>query len=240
MARIVAIIQARMGSTRLPGKVLRSLAGRPMLQRVAERVQRATNIAEVVVATSDLAEDDALVAACGPLGLRVVRGSATDVLARFHKAVEESRPDVVVRITADCPLISPMVTARVVESFLAGGCDYASNCFPRTFPRGLDTEVLAAETIRLCHREAKDLPEREHVTPFVYRHPERFTLRNVADPKDRSAWRWTVDTPEDFALLERMYEHLGGESHDYADAIQLIEAHPEWADLNRHIEQKKL
>jgi spore coat polysaccharide biosynthesis protein SpsF len=239
MSRVVAIIQARMGSTRLPGKVLMPLAGTPMIHRVVERTRRVTCIDEVVVATSVLPEEAPLVAACSAIGVRVIRGSPGDVLSRYALAASEASADIVVRITSDCPLISPMVTARVVESYLAGGCDYASNCHRRTFPRGLDTEVFGRGVLDRCQAEAADPSEREHVTPFIYRRPDRFRLRHVVDPIDRSGLRWTVDTTEDFQLAERIYHALGAGGHDYADALEQIRLHPDWSSINAHIEQKK-
>ena len=228
-----------MGSTRLPGKVLKPLAGAPMIARVVERTRRVTCIDEVVVATSVLPEEEPLVAACAALDVRIVRGSPSDVLSRYALAASESRADVVVRITSDCPLISPMVTARVVEAYRAGGCDYASNCHRRTFPRGLDTEVFSRAHLDLAHAEATDPSEREHVTPFIWRRPERFPIRHVVDPIDRSGLRWTVDTPEDLELAQRLYAVLGAGGHDYADALAVLAQHPEWTQLNSHIEQKK-
>jgi spore coat polysaccharide biosynthesis protein SpsF len=229
-----------MGSTRLPGKVLELLAGAPMIQRVVERVRRVTCIDEVVVATTVLEEERPLVDVCRSLGVHVVRGSPDDVLSRYVLAATEASADVVVRITSDCPLISPMVTARVVEAFRAGGCDYASNCHRRTFPRGLDVEVFSRTALDSSHAAATAAAEREHVTPFIYRHPERFVLRDVTDPVDRSHLRWTVDTVDDLALIQRMYSELGPDGHDYADALQVQAQHPEWSELNRHVEQKKV
>jgi spore coat polysaccharide biosynthesis protein SpsF len=235
--RVVAIIQARMGSTRLPGKVLRPLAGAPMVQRVVERARRAPGIAEVVVATSTLAEEEPLVAALAPLGVQVVRGSPDDVLARYACAAEATRAEVIVRITSDCPLLAPEVTGRVVAAFLAGGCDYASNCHRRTFPRGLDTEVFTRAALDAAYREAAEQPEREHVTPFIWRRPGRFRLRDVTDPVDRSHLRWTVDTPDDLALAEAFYRELGPD-FTYAEALAAIDRHPDWATRNTHIAQK--
>jgi spore coat polysaccharide biosynthesis protein SpsF len=235
--RVVAIIQARMGSTRLPGKVLRPLAGRPMVQHVIDRARRAPGIAEVVIATSTLPEEEPLVAALAPLGVQVVRGSPDDVLARYAAAAEASRAEVIVRITSDCPLLSPEVTGRVVTAFQAGGCDYASNCQRRTFPRGLDTEAFSRAALDAAFAEATAQPEREHVTPFIWRRPERFRLRDVTDPVDRSHLRWTVDTPDDLTLAEAFYGELAVD-FEYSDALAAIARHPDWATRNTHIAQK--
>jgi spore coat polysaccharide biosynthesis protein SpsF len=239
--RTVAIIQARMGSTRLPGKVLKPLAGKPMLERVVERMRRAPGVDEVVVATSDLAEEEPILALCRSNGTPVTRGSANDVLSRYALAAREHRADIVVRITSDCPLISPQVVGRVLEAFRAGACEYASNCHRRTFPRGLDTEIFPATALAATDSEAVDPAEREHVTPFIWRRPERFRLRDVVDAVDRSALRWTVDTPDDFVLVERLYSALAAQpAFDYDDILGVLARHPEWSEINRHVEQKKL
>ncbi|GDY12606.1 spore coat protein [Planctomycetota bacterium] len=238
MTRVVAIIQARMGSTRLPGKVLKPLAGAPMLHRVVERALRIPAVNEVVVATSVLPEESPIVAWCAGHGVRCVRGSADDVLSRYHLAAAESQADWVIRITSDCPLLSPAVSAFVLGAALAGGCDYASNCHRRTFPRGLDTEVFTRAALDQAAAEAVEPSEREHVTPFIWRRPDRYRLRDVWQPDDRSHLRWTVDTPSDFDLADRFYLELGGGGWEYADALQVLARHPDWADLNRDIVQK--
>jgi spore coat polysaccharide biosynthesis protein SpsF len=239
--RTVAIIQARMGSTRLPGKVMLPLAGRPMLDQVIERVRLSVNIDDVVVATSVRSEDEAIVACCRDSRTEVFRGSVEDVLSRYHRAAIEAKADVVVRITSDCPLISPRVIDRVISAYADGGCDYASNCHQRTFPRGLDVEVLSFAALDAAQREAEEQAEREHVTPFIWRRPQRFRLRDVVDPIDRHQLRWTVDTPEDFELVKRIYSELSGHgAFDYSDVLELLERHPEWSSLNSHVEQKKL
>jgi len=236
-----AIIQARAGSTRLPRKVLMDLAGKPMLTRVIERARRVPGVAEVVVATTTLPGDDVVAACAHDSGARVVRGPSDDVLARYHLAIQDSACDAVLRITADCPLLDPVVTGRVVAAFTAGGCDYASNTLERTFPRGLDSEVLSRAALDTAHREATEAPDREHVTCFVWRQPTRFRLRSVADPVDRSGLRWTVDTPEDFALVDRIYAALQPATPDfaYADVLALLDRHADWSALNAHVEQKK-
>jgi spore coat polysaccharide biosynthesis protein SpsF len=240
--RVVAIIQARMGSTRLPGKVMMPLAGEPMLARVVERVRRTVGIDETVVATSVLPEEQPLVALCRRLDVRCVRGSALDVLARYHQAAVESAADTIIRITSDCPLISPAVTGRVLAAFREGGSDYCSNCHQRTYPRGLDTEVFSRAALELAAVEAREPSEREHVTPFIWRRPERFRLAEVVDQVDRSSLRWTVDTPDDYVLTQRIYDAFlpHDPTFDYAEVVSLLDRHPDWSSLNAHIEQKKV
>jgi spore coat polysaccharide biosynthesis protein SpsF len=210
---VVAVIQARMGSARLPGKTLLRLAGATVLEHVVNRARLARRVNQVVVATSTNAEDDAIAQECARLKTQVVRGSALDVLDRYAVAAEHSEADVVVRITGDCPLLDPVVVDSVVEMFLADPqCDYASNTLERTFPRGLDVEAVAASTIAAAAREADDPYEREHVTPFIYNRPERFTLRNVRAASDWSHLRWTLDTPVDYEYLESVFARVGIDS----------------------------
>jgi spore coat polysaccharide biosynthesis protein SpsF len=238
--RIVAIVQARMGSTRLPGKVLADLAGRPMVTHVLERARRIEGVDEVVAAIPDLAEDDSLAGAIEALGLRVIRGSADDVLDRYLVAAEASDADAVVRVTADCPLLSPAVSSGVVAAFVADEVDYASNTLERTYPQGLDTEVMAATTLRAAADEAVAPEEREHVTPFIWRRPERFRLRSVRGTPDRSALRWTVDEADDLAFARAVYAELGPRSFDVAEVLELLERRPEIGRLNAGVAQKPL
>ncbi|MCU0268692.1 MAG: GNAT family N-acetyltransferase [Acidimicrobiales bacterium] len=207
-AEVVCVVQARMGSTRLPGKVLQDLGGRPMLAFQLERL--ADLDAVVVVATSELARDDVVASVAADAGVAVVRGSETDVLDRFRLALDEVPARDVVRLTADCPLTDPEVVAAVVEHHRRAGADYTSNVHPRTFPQGLDVEVMAAEALRSAAQEATAPSEREHVTPFLYRHPERFVLANLRSGEDLGRERWTVDRPEDLDTVREAVAGLGG------------------------------
>ncbi len=238
--KIVAIVQARMGSTRLPGKVLRDLAGKPMIERVLERVRCAGSVDETIVATSDLPGDDPLADWLATRHHACFRGSEPDVLARFAGAAAQAGADAIVRITADCPLTDPGVIDEVVAAFRAGqpGLDYGSNVLPRrTFPRGLDTEIFTRTALEACAREAADASSREHVTPFIYRHPERFRLHGVEADADYSEHRWTVDTPEDFELIEKIYTTLGDADFSWKDVLHLLGQNPAWSEINRHIAQ---
>jgi spore coat polysaccharide biosynthesis protein SpsF len=239
---IVAIVQARLGSTRLPGKVLEDLAGEPMLARVVERAGRSESLSSVVVATTDRPEDDRLAELCSARGWRCHRGSAEDVLARYVGAAAASGADVVVRLTSDCPFVDPEVIDRVVGAFLSArpAVDYAANVLPpRSWPRGLDTEVFTAAALARADHEDADPASREHVTPYLYRHPERFRLLPVPCETDLSAQRWTVDTPEDLAFARRLYEHLD-EGFGWRDVLALLDEHADWAELNRHVRQKEI
>jgi glutamate-1-semialdehyde 2,1-aminomutase/spore coat polysaccharide biosynthesis protein SpsF len=208
--RVVVLIQARMGSTRLPGKVLADIAGRPMLWHVAGRVRRAHRVDRVVVATSSHPADDAIADLCERSGIPCFRGDETDVLDRFYRAACEHRAGVIVRVTADCPLIDPRVIDRVIEARAAGGCDYATNTLLDTYPDGLDVEVFTFQALERAWREATKPSEREHVTPYI-RLSEEFVRSNVENEEAPSVrgQRWTVDEPEDLEFVRRVYKALG-------------------------------
>lgn len=204
----VAILQARMSSTRLPGKVMKPLAGRPMIERQLERLRRCAGL-RLVVATSTHASDDPLAHHLRDIGVDVFRGSLDDVLDRFVGAASEFAAEgQVVRLTADCPLADPGVIDDCVRLHAELGVDYASNGRRRTYPRGLDVEVFTLEALLTAGREATDPYDREHVTPYLYRNPERFSQGELVQARDESDLRWTVDTPDDFAFVERVYDSL--------------------------------
>jgi spore coat polysaccharide biosynthesis protein SpsF len=241
MSRTVAILQARTGSHRLPGKVLMDLRGEPMMARVVTRASRAESLDRVVVATSTLPGDDAIESLCRERGWPVHRGSPDDLLDRYHQAAVAEGADVVVRITCDCPLIEPEVIDRTVRLFRESGVDYASSGGPpRSFPRGLDTEVCSFAALERAWREDKDPAWREHVTPYIYRHPELFTMKGLVDDTDRSTMRWTVDTPEDMAFVRRIYESFDDDRFTWRQVLALLERHPEWLEINRSIAQKEV
>jgi spore coat polysaccharide biosynthesis protein SpsF len=239
MTRVVAIIQARMGSTRLPGKVLLPLAGRPMVLQVVERARRIPGVDAVVVATPEGPEDEPLRAALAAEGIKATQGPLDDVLRRYAMAAEESRADVVVRITSDCPLLSPAVSGRVVSAFLEGATDYASNTLERTWPRGMDTEVLSRRVLDTLDGSATEPYEREHVTPGAWLHPERFRLRAVRNDEDLGDLRLTVDTVEDFELVEMIYAALGDDA-ELEDVLGLLSQRPELLAINAGVAQKGL
>ncbi|HET9159674.1 MAG TPA: glycosyltransferase family protein [Caulobacteraceae bacterium] len=206
---MLTILQARTSSTRLPGKVLRDLVGAPMLERQIERVLRARRIGKLVVATSTDPSDDPIAELCDRLGVACHRGPLDDVLARFAGALEAFGPaDHIVRLTGDCPLTDPEVIDATIARHLDAGADYTSNTLKLTFPKGQDVEVMKAGRLAAAAREAGDPYEREHVTPFLYRHPERFRLANLERHPPLPELRWTVDTAEDFAFVSRVYQAL--------------------------------
>ncbi len=239
--RTVAIIQARMGSSRLPRKVLADVGGRTMLARVVRRTCRARLLDDVLVATTDQLVDEAIVDECRELGVGVFRGSEDDVLDRYYRAAQEAGAEAVVRITADCPLIAPGVVNRVIRELSAAAVDYASNTLERTFPRGLDTEALTFEVLEQAWLEAAEPYQRAHVTPFVYEHPDRFRLLSVTNDEDAGGHRWTVDTADDLELVRALYARLGnGDAFGWRQALAVVEAEPRLMELNHRIRQKAL
>ena len=238
--KIVAIIQARMGSSRLPGKVMMDLAGEPMLVRVVNRVRRATRVDEVVVATTINPHDDRIVGLCGDRGWPVFRGSEEDVLDRYYHAAVAHSADAVVRITSDCPLIDPDIINAVVAEFLAHypDIDYVSTGINRSYPRGLDTSIMSFSALQRAWTEDTNPAWREHVTQYIIRNPDLFRIRGVQNDVDYSHMRWTVDTPEDLAFVHRIYDHFQSDDFNWKEVISLLQHNPEWLDINRHIQQK--
>ncbi len=234
--RTVAIVQARMGSTRLPGKVLADLDGRPLLALVLERTAAAPGLDAVAVATPDLPRDDAIAGFCAGENVACVRGSETDVLDRYHRAAAELHADVVVRITADCPLIDPEVVGRLLALRTDQQLDYAGNAtgaLPpgrHRFPDGLDCEVFTAATLDRAWRESTDPADREHVTLFMGR-DDRLRRGVLEAEHDFGNERWTVDHPDDLALVRAIVERLGRRA-GYREILQLLEREPELRQIN--------
>jgi len=239
--KVVGIIQARMGSTRLSGKVLLDIGGKTMLQRVVERASRSTTIDQVVVATTALDRDEPIVEACARDGVACVRGSEDDVLDRFILAAHRFEAEIVVRITSDCPLIDPEVIDEVLTQFHQKEPDYASNTMTRCWPRGLDAEAIDVVALEATGRLASESYERVHVTPYIYGHPDQFRLLPVVGPFNHGDLRWTVDVEEDLAMVRRVYNAFGDSSEfGWREVLDLLKRRPEIADINRGIEQKAL
>jgi spore coat polysaccharide biosynthesis protein SpsF len=239
MTRTVAIIQARMGSTRLPGKVLAELGGTTMLAQVVRRLRDAARVDDVVIATSLGGDDDEVVAEAVRLATGVHRGSADDVLSRYLGAAREFRADVILRITSDCPLLDPGVVDRVIEA-LGDDVDYASNTHDRSFPRGLDSEALHRDTLERIARLGTSPSAREHVTAFVMEQPALFRIAQVAAACDDSDLRWTVDTADDLAMVRGLYQalDLAAVVRPYREVVAAVRARPELAEVNAHVRQK--
>jgi len=234
----VAIVQARIGSTRLRGKVLADLAGDSMLARVISRLRKARTIDEIVVATTGKPDDDRVIAEASRCGIGSYRGSEHDVLDRYLGAARAWRATTVVRVTSDCPLLDPWVVDRVVTAL--PGADYASNTHSRTFPRGLDVEAFTISTLEKIARLGTSQAAREHVTAFVMEKPQMFEIRQVAAPTNDSDLRWTVDTGEDLAFVRALYARLGLDKQilPYRDLVAEIRANPSLGEINGHIVQK--
>lgn len=237
------IVQARMGSTRLPGKILLEAAGKPLLLHQVERLRRVREADGIIIATTVNEADDAVAAFAAGQGLCCFRGSEDDVLGRFLGAAEAFGARRIVRVTADCPLLDPLVLDRLIRHFRAeeDQWDYGSNTLTRTYPRGLDAEIFPLRVLREAEREARSPAEREHVTPFIYRRPERYRLLDLRHEVDLSRHRWTVDTAEDFELVRNLLEELLPRKPRFglADCLVALEAHPDWFHLNHLVEQKK-
>jgi len=239
---IVVVVQARMGSTRLPGKVLKPIGGRPMLAYLIERLRRVSRADGLVVATSTNPADDAIAGYCASAGIACVRGPEHDVLARFVQAARAHDAGTVVRITADCPLIDPELVDSAIQAFEGDGgrCDFVSNMLEPGWPLGMAVEVMSASALEEAAQEAVQEDEREHVTPFIWRQPARYRLRSLRTQPDRSRVRLTVDTPEDLELVTRILVALHPRKPEFtlADVLELLQANPSWESLNRDVTQK--
>ena len=246
--RVVAVIQARVGSTRLPGKVMYPLNGQPALGHVVQRVNAADHVDDVVVATSTNPPDDVIATYAPEFGAEIVRGSEDDVLGRFEIAVDEYDPEVIVRVTGDCPLISPQFIDACVDRIQAGGVDYVSAGLNRTFPRGVTCEAFTADSFERVCTESTEPRHREHVTPYYREHPEKFDLYNLESTEifderrlqNRNDLRLTLDEPADYQLLETVYREVESNGMiDISDAISHIDENG-LDEINDHVEQKTM
>lgn len=229
---ITGIIQARMGSTRLPGKVNMPLLGKPMLLRELERVTKAKEVDMWMLATSTNTEDDIVEGIAKSAGLKCFRGSEKDVLDRYYGAAKEAGADIIVRITGDCPLHDPEVIDEVVARFQNGGVDYLGQ--PKNYPEGMDTEIFTFAALEASCKEAELPSEREHVTIFIRNHPERFKLDAWSNGDfDHSTMHWSVDTPADFQFAMKVFEQFGERMFHMHDVIDFMTAHPELLDINK-------
>ena len=236
-----------MGSSRLPGKVMKVLGDKTVLGQVITRVQACPLVEEVIVATTTAARDEVIIAETLGYGAGVFRGSEDDVLSRYYGAAREAGAEVVVRVTSDCPLFDPEVLSAMLRRFHelrddGRAADYLSNTLERTFPRGLDAEIFTMAALKRAQQEAVQGSEREHVTPYIYQHPERFTLESYRQPEDWSHHRWTLDTEDDWRLIRAVYEALYHEGRIFMtrEVVDLLEARSDLMALNSHVEQKKV
>ncbi len=243
--QVVAIVQARYGSSRLPGKVLEPIAGQPMLLRVLERAGRIKGVDQVALATTEAGEDDELVALADRAGVSNSRGHATDVLDRYYQTAQELEADVIVRITGDCPLLDPEVSAQTLAVFLQAEppLDFAANRLPdhRTYPIGLDTEVCSLAALETAWTEADEPHQREHVMPFLYENGERFRIKLVDASGDWGGLRWTVDTAADLDFVRAVYaEFAPRTSFNWKEVLALLERKPELLEINQDVQHREL
>jgi spore coat polysaccharide biosynthesis protein SpsF len=239
--RVVAIIQARMGSSRLPGKVMMDIGGRSMLERVILRTRLASLVDEVVVATTRSTEDELVVDASTSYGAPVTRGAIDDVLDRYREAAIAHKAEAIVRITSDCPLIDGSLIDDVVKAYLKATPDYASNTLQRTYPRGLDTEVISRSALEQAWSESSGPQYRAHVTSYVHQHPKRFKLVSVSGTDDLSDLRWTVDTSLDLEVIRDIY--AAADNRDdlrWQEALAVVQARADRLTRNRQVRQKSL
>lgn len=235
--KIIAIIQARISSARLPGKVLLRLADRSVLEHVVMRVQEAKKISNVVVATSVKKDDEKIEGICKEIGVSVFRGSEEDVLDRFYHAALPLRPDHIVRITADCPMMDPDIIDNIIERHIGSGSDYTCNVIEPTYPDGEDVEVFKMSALEQALGKAKLTSEREHVTPYIRNNPQIFKLLNVRCITDLSKKRWTLDEERDYRFLKIIFDSLYSSNRIFRmdDVLRFLEANPGLEEINSDI-----
>lgn len=235
------IIQARATSTRLPGKIFKQVNGRSLLEWQIERLKNVPSQPKIVVATTTNKSDDLTVDLAKKLKVEIYRGSEDDVLSRYYEAAVHYGADPIGRVTSDCPLIDSDIIESVYSLFKSSKAKYASNTLKRSFPRGLDIEVFDFHSLNRAHEEATLLSDREHVTPYIRNHLSSGELANLEYTTDQSFHRWTVDTAEDFMLIEKIFKEIHGRESSVrlSDLLSLFQKFPEWKNINSHIEQKK-
>ena len=258
--KIVAIIQGRMSSSRLPGKILTDISGQPMLSRVMIRASRATSLDQIIFATTIDASDDPVAEYCDFAGLDYTRGSLFDVLDRYYQTASQTKADVVVRITADCPVIDSELIDNVVNTLLEGEYDFVCNRLPppyqRTYPIGLDVEVCTFKALKKAWKEAKEPQHREHVMPYLYEEvklspinrqlsegvsPRGFKVALLNHITDFGDYRWTVDTPEDLEFMREVYKHFNNrDDFSWKEVLDLVHDNPELAKINANVQHKNL
>ncbi|MBN1041179.1 cytidylyltransferase domain-containing protein [Clostridium botulinum] len=242
--KVVCIIQARMGSSRLPGKVLKKICGKTVLEHDINRVNLAANVDEIVIATTTNCEDDSIVEEARRLRVKCFRGSEKDVLSRYYFAAKKSNADIVIRITSDCPCLDYKILTHMITTYLdkSSDFDYMNNTIERTYPRGYDIEIFSFSSLEKAFINAKKEYEREHVTPYLYDLNNKFKILSYKNSKDYSKYRITLDTKEDLEVIKAIYEELYtlNEYFLLEDVIRFLEKNPQIVKINESIEQKKL
>jgi spore coat polysaccharide biosynthesis protein SpsF len=241
--KVVCIIQARMASSRLPGKILKGLGHQPVLAWMVNRARRAKLVDDVVIATTTDPDDDAVATFGEQNGVPFYRGSMHDVLDRYYQAAKLQSADVIVRLTGDCPFIDSHMLDENIHTFLESDppLDFAANRLPmdRTVPIGLDTEICTFLALETAWKETKEPHHREHVMPYFYEHPERFNILHIKHKPDYGHLRWTVDTPEDLEFLQKIAAHFSGrDDFNWLDVLEYVEAHPELSAINAQVRHK--
>jgi spore coat polysaccharide biosynthesis protein SpsF (cytidylyltransferase family) len=238
--KIDAIIQARMGSTRLPGKVLMDIEGKPMLWHVVERTKQAKNIDEVILAIPDTKENDILENFALKNNIKYYRGSEKNVLSRYYETAQKFKSDLIVRITSDGPLIDPAIVDLIIETYLKLKVDFCSNALKRTFPIGLDAEIFSFKVLEKAYKEAQNTVEKEHPDEYIIRHPELFTRFNVENKKNLSSIRCTVDEIKDLEFVRETYKRLYPKKKMFymEDVLSLLKKHSELIEINKGVKQK--
>lgn len=244
LTKIVAIVQARMGSTRLPGKVMMKICGKPVLMHVIDRLKVCKLLDKIVIATTTCNQENIIFDAVenydSSIGL--FRGSEENVLERYYLAAKKFNVDVIVRVTSDDPLIDPVLIDDLINEYLKNDCDYASNSIIKTFPLGLDAEVFSFNVLSKAYKNSTFDYEREHVTPYIKDNPDKFKLLNVPNNVDLSYLRWTLDTKEDFEFIEEVYERIYHKKPMFfmKDVLNLLQKEPELIEINKHVKQKNI
>lgn len=238
---IIAVLQARLSSSRLPGKVLKPILDQPMLALQIERIKRSQLIDQLVVATSTSPEDEQISKLCQEIEVVSFRGSLDDVLERVYQAAKPYSPTYLVRLTGDCPLCDSELIDQVIQFHVDGNYDYSSNCLIPTYPDGLDVEICRFQCLEIAEKEATLPSHREHVTPFINQQPDRFKLGNYQHDQDLSYLRWTVDELADFELVRQIYTNLYPQnpSFNMRDILDWLYQHPEWQTHNSKYERNE-
>jgi spore coat polysaccharide biosynthesis protein SpsF len=238
---IIGVLQARFSSSRLYGKVLKPIVGKPMLALQIERIQRSKLLDRLIVATSNIDDDQPIASLCIDMGVEYFRGNLSDVLDRFYQASKLYSPQHVVRLTGDCPLCDPQLIDALIQFHLNGGYDYSSNTIAPTYPDGLDVEAFSFSCLKTAHQEGRLPSHREHVTPFIHQQPQRFKLGNYKNDTDLSSLRWTVDEQLDLDLITKIYESLYPSNPEFTtkDILTWLQAYPEWKIYNTQVQRNE-
>lgn len=232
----LAIVQARMGSTRLPGKVMKEIMGVPSIKYLLDRLSRSTKLNEIIVATSSEKANRPLIEYLEEIGYKVFVGSEDNVLERYYLASANYKNHNIIRITGDCPLVDPLLLDKMIDHYVANDADYLSNIWPRSFPKGLDIEIFSYHSLNRAYHETSDKYDLEHVTPYI-RESGKFNVANYLNKNDYSNQRWTVDWPEDFELIKEIFEYFTPEIFfSWEEIISLYQDKPEIFNINKHLD----